>query len=103
MQSTSLRNKMKEFIDEPYSTKWLTSRLMQHYGDSVIIADRAGCQDVIYFKDDAKHLLYEFYRQGRLEQTDDEKARVIKLAADVTRSDIKDLTDQTDIFFHLTI
>ena len=53
---------------------------MQHYGDSVIIADRAGCQDVLYFKDDAKHLLYEFYRQGKLEQNDDEKARVIKLA-----------------------
>ena len=53
---------------------------MQHYGDSVIIADRAGCQDVLYFKDDAKHLLYEFYRQGKLEQNDDEKARLIKLA-----------------------
>ena len=63
--------KMKEFIDEPYCTKWLKSRLMQHYGDSVITADRGGCQDVLYFKDDAKHLLYEFYTQGRLEQDDD--------------------------------
>ena len=73
---------------------WLKSRVMQHYGDSVIIADRGGCQYVVYFKDDAKILLYEFYRQERKEQDDDEKARVI-------RSDIKDLTDQTDTFFFI--
>ena len=74
------------------SRMWLKSRVMQHYGDSVIIVDRGGCQDFVYFKDDAKILLYEFYRQERKEQDDDEKARVI-------RSDIKDLTDQTDTFF----
>ena len=90
---------MKEFINEPYSTKWLKSHLMQHYGDSVIIADCDGCQNVLHFKGNAKHLFYEFYRQGRLEQDDDEKAGVIKLAVDLIRSDIKDLTDQTDTFF----
>ena len=51
---------MKEIIDELYSTKGLKSHLMEHFGDSVIIADRGGCQDNLYFKDDAKHLLYEF-------------------------------------------
>ena len=90
---------MKEIIDEPYSTKGLKSRLMEHFGDSVIIADRGGCQDNLYLKDDAKHLLYEFYRQRELEQDDDQKVRIIKLAADLIRSDIKDLTDKIDIFF----
>ena len=79
------QDKTKESIDETYSTKWLKSRLMQSYGDSVITADRGGCQDVLYFNDDAKHLLYKFYRQGRLKQDHDEKARVIKLAADLIR------------------
>ena len=87
------QDKIKEFTDKPYSRKWFKSRLMQYYGDSVIIAGRGGCQNVFYFKDHAKHLLYEFYRQRRLEQGDDEKARVIKLAAELIRSDIKDLTD----------
>ena len=41
----------------------------------------------------------EFYRYGRLEQDDDKKARAIKLAADLIRSDIKDLTAQTHTFF----
>ena len=90
---------MKEFIVERCSQKWSKSHLIQHYGDSVIVADYGGCQDVLYFKDDAKHLLYEFYRQGRLEQDDDQKARVIKLAAELIRSDIKNLTDQIDIVF----
>ena len=44
-------------------------------------------------------MLYEFCRQERLEKDDDEKARVIKLAVDLIRSYIKDLTDQTDTFF----
>ena len=92
---------MKEFIVERCSQKWSKSHLIQHYGDSVIVADYSGCQDILYFKDDAKHLLYEFYRQGRLEQDDDQKARVIKLAADLIRSDIKDLTDQTDTLFFI--
>ena len=79
------QDKKKEFIDEPYRTKWLKSHMMQHCGDSVINSDRGGCQDVLYFKDDAKHLLYEFYRKWRLEYYDDEKARVIKLAAKLIR------------------
>ena len=41
------QDKTKEFIVEPFSTNWLKSRLMQHYGDSVIIADGGGCQDVL--------------------------------------------------------
>ena len=58
------QDKMKEFIDEPYSTTWLKSHPMQHYGDSVIIANRGGCQDVLYFKNGAKHLLMSSTDRG---------------------------------------
>ena len=90
---------MREFIDEPYTTKWLKKRLLQHSGASIVIARRNGCEDVIYFKESANTLLYEFYRQNRLENDENEKLSVIKLAADLIRSDIQELDCDKETYF----
>ena len=92
------KGKMREFIDEPYTTKWLKKRLLQHYGTSIVIAKRNGCEDVIYFKESANTLLYEFYRQNQLEN-ENEKLRVIKLAADLIRLDIQELDCDKETYF----
>ena len=63
------QQKMAEFTNEPYTTKWLKTRFLQHYGDSVVIANSFGNDDVMYFRDSANALLYHFYKQERSERT----------------------------------
>ena len=43
------QEKMREFVNEPFTTTWLKERFIQHYDTSTMIAKRNGWVDVIYF------------------------------------------------------
>ena len=75
------------------------TRFVQHYGDSVVIANREGKEDVLYFSESANSLLYDFYRQSRLENDEDEKLRILKLAANLVKSDINEMVSDGDTYF----
>ena len=96
------QQKMAEFTNEPYTTKWLKTRFLQHYGDSVVIANSFGNDDVMYFRDSANSLLYDFYKQERSEKDEDEKQRVIKLAADLIKSEVKEIVSSKESYFKLS-
>ena len=87
---SDMQKKMSELISTPYTTKWLKSKLISHYGDSLVIANMDGCKDVLYLKESAYKLLYQFYDEGRKTDVDDEKERIIKLAANLIKTDIVD-------------
>ena len=74
---------------------------MQHYGQSVVIANAGGCEDVIYFRQTANSLLYDFYRQERDDDDQVEKWRIIKIAADLIKADIADLNCYKEIYFSI--
>ena len=44
-------------------------------------------------------MLYDFYRQSRLENDEDEKLRILKLAADLVKSDINETVSDGDTYF----
>ena len=79
--------------------KWLKTQFVQHYGDSVVIANREGEEDVFYFSESANSLLYDFYSQSRLANDKDEKVRSNKLAADLVKSDINQIVSDGDTYF----
>ena len=83
---SDMQKKMSELISTPYTTKWLKSKLISHNGDSLVIANMDGCKDVLYLKESANKLLYQFYDEGRKTDVDDEKERIIKLAANLIKS-----------------
>ena len=96
-----LQKKMSEFIETPYTTKWIKSKLCSHYGDSIVIANMEGREDVLYFKESANNLLYKFYQVGRKDAIESDKQRVIKLAASLIKNDISDLASNRNQYFSL--
>ena len=92
---------MSDLISTPYTTKWLKSKLISHYGDSLVIANMDGCKDVLYLKESANKLLYQFYDEGRKTDVDDEKERIIKLAANLIKRDIVDISCNKNQYFSL--
>ena len=100
---TDMHNKMSQLIPTPYTIKWLKSKLISHYGDSLVIANMDGLKDVLYLKESANKLLYQFYEEGRKTDIDDEKERIIKLAASLIKSDVADIVPTKISIFHLMI
>lgn len=66
-----------------------------------MIARCNGSEDVIYFNDSVKSLLYDFYRRNRLENDDEDKLRITKLAAELIRSNIQEINYDKQSYFCL--
>ena len=81
---------------------WLKSKFVSHYGDSLIIANMDGCKDVLYLKESMNKLLYHFYDEDRKTDANDEKERIIKLAASLIKSDIADISRNKNHYFALS-
>ena len=54
---------MCTLTDNPYTTRWIKHKLLEHYGESIVIANMKGRKDVIYFRKSVNDLLYEFYEE----------------------------------------
>ena len=92
-----LQKYMGTLTESPYTTGWIKSKLEQHYGDSIVIANMKGCKDVIYFRKSAHNLFYEFYKEGQHKDSTSEKHCILKLAANLIRNDIKVLDCNKDL------
>ena len=90
---------MSQLISTPYTTRWLKAKLISHYGDALVIANMDGRKDVIYLKESSNKLLYQFYDEERKINDDDEKERIIKLAASLIKSDIADIASNKKQYF----
>ena len=66
-----------------------------------MIAKCNGCKDVIYFNDSVKSLLYDCSRRSRLENNNEEKLRITKLAEELIRSDIQEINTDKQSYFSL--
>lgn len=86
---TDLVKKMSQITPDPYSTKYMRQKLEQHLGDSVVITNINGRQDVVTFRTKAAKILQAF--RDTTESTDENhrKQQIINAAADLIRNDIK--------------
>ena len=62
-----LHEKMYEMTrgESVYSTKWLKTKLIERYNDSIYFAERNGCQNVVCFRDSANRILYDAWYDSR--------------------------------------
>ena len=89
-----LVRKMEEILQgtgfEPYSIKYMTSRLLEHFKGQIIVTEVNGKLNVVTFVGTAKGILHEFYTQTRLTDNSELDAiRIIETAAKLIRNDIK--------------
>ncbi|KAG1683688.1 Protein eyes shut [Nymphon striatum] len=91
---SDLGNKMKEFLTDkestPYGNQYLKQKLMEHYGDSMYIADGEGVHDIVTMREKTSQILRSYFKShGNKEDEEAQKRVIIKTAARLIRSDIK--------------
>lgn len=93
MTINSLINKMREFLDdtnlEPYGFTHMKEKLLDHFGDRIIITEINGIQNIVTFRGTASVILNDFYQQPKDSDPEAEKLRLIETAANLIRSDVK--------------
>ncbi|KAG1706964.1 hypothetical protein GQR58_003591 [Nymphon striatum] len=91
---SDLGNKMKEFLTDkestPYGNPYLKQKLMEHYGDSIYIAEGEGVHDIVTVREKTSQILRSYFKShGKEEDEEAQKRAIIKAAARLIRSDIK--------------
>lgn len=103
---SDLTDKMEECLDESakgsaYSHRQMKERIMEHFGENVIITNKPGKRNIVTFRRTAASILDEFHMQQKEHvNPEDEKLDVIRAAAKLLRSDLK-LVETPDDFYPL--
>jgi hypothetical protein len=76
--------------EEPYSVKYMKQRLLEHYGEKIVITQLGGRENVVTFRTTASSILQEYYSAGKHKYDDEEeKIRLIVTAGKLIRNDAK--------------
>lgn len=89
---TDLINRMNSFANDDgltYSVKYLKEKLKAHYGDAIYITDIQGKSSIVNFKETADQWLHDQWYRERMESISDDRARIVKTAAEILRQDIR--------------
>ena len=99
-----LTRKMVEILGEStvssaYSTRYMKERILEHFGENVIITSKPGMTNIVTFRRTAASILEEFHSQQKdYTNPEDEKLNVIRTAAKLLRSDIKRIETPDDYY-----
>lgn len=93
--------KMKQYLEEdtdsddnhePYTTNHMKIKLIEKFGDQIIIAEINSKPDVVTFKPKASNILNAFMNTSKKgNDIDEDKVRLVQTAAKLTKADIKDI------------
>ena len=69
--------KMGEYCEEP-STKWMKTKLLQHYDRQILIVNKYGKRDIVMFYDAACDTLHDDHKMERSENKLKKKQRLVR-------------------------
>lgn len=92
---TDLCDKMAEYLSEsnekPYSVKYMKSKLLDHFGDNIVITTIMNVANVVTFRRTAASIINEFYCQPKNEDEEKEKVRMVETVAKLIMNEIRSL------------
>lgn len=77
--------------DEAYSNQHMKIKLKEHYGNSIIITELNGKENVVTFRQNAATILHTFYKESVLKSDEENKRFLIKTAATLIKNDIRNM------------
>lgn len=99
-----LIEKMKERCGTlAYSAVHMKNKLENHFGDSIIITEINGKQNVVTFRTNASAILQAFYERPKTSDPSEEQKEIIKTAGRLILNDIKSLDAPKNIIQILQI
>lgn len=84
--------------EKAYSIKHMKQKLLDHFGDSIVIGSVEGHSDVITLKENASTIIHEFHKRQQSSNDEEEKAKIISTAAKLIKSDIVSMSTPTDMY-----
>ena len=94
-----LVNRMKEVCGEKsYGVQYTKQKLQEYFGDSVIITEMNGKQNVVTLRKTAKSILHEFYFENKCKSSEEEKVKLLKAAAQIIQSEIKSVYSDKSVY-----
>ena len=87
---------MSELHEDPYKAVQTKAKLVKLYGEKITFYNNAKQGTVMVFWQKAEELLYQFYRQPRKESIEEEKLKMIHLAAQLILDDISNSKCRVD-------
>ncbi len=76
----------------------MKKRIIEKFGKDVVIAEINGKQDVVTMRSKASRVLQKFFYEPKQEDTEEEKIRLVKIAASMSKIDIKSCETSKDIY-----
>ena len=97
---SELHEKMVELSQDgnTYSVKTLKTKLKEHYIDFIYFAEIEGKPNIVCFRDTINHIINSTWYEGKKENRHDEATRIIKMAAKIIRSDIRDSRYDSSVY-----
>ena len=88
--------KMEEFLKESessaYNRRHMKRKLLEHYGENIIITDDKGKPDVVVtLRESANNILRSYYQKTKLCDIKLQKIHLMEAAAKIIRSDVKSI------------
>lgn len=95
-----LHEKMKKLTNSEniYSCKWLKTKLIEKYTDSIFFTEVQGKPNVVCFTDTARCLINDKWYENRKNNIEEEAERVVKLAAQIILCQIRSTEFNTDVY-----
>ncbi|KAL5022362.1 hypothetical protein ScPMuIL_001517 [Solemya velum] len=92
-QSTvsDLFDRMSKICSDPYGPTYIRQKLAEHLGDSVVISNINGKDNVVTFRTTAAKILQTFYENPKMNDENAEKRRIINAATEFIKADIKNI------------
>ena len=82
-----MTNKMAEILEdsncEPYTAWYLKKKIIERFGDNVVIAEIDGRPDVITMRPTMTKILHNFYYERKVNSTHKEEIWLVKGAATI--------------------
>ena len=92
--------KIKSMSDdhEPYSNKWLKTKLQQRFGDHLVFSEMRGKKNVPSFKDMVNYIINKKWYDERINNVEKEAIRIITTAAKLIQQEIKNIDLGTEYY-----
>ena len=99
-----LVEKMDNTDSEAYGRSHMKTKLLEHFGDKIILTDINGKPNVVTFRTTAKAILQEFHFLEHQDDLDinEEQMNIIKTAAKLIKNDLKSIPTSSDSYPTIT-
>ena len=84
--------------NETFTLKHLKSRLLDHFGEDIIITNMPRLKNVVTFRPKVSKILYDFHKLPKCDDPEEEKMNIIRTASQLIKSDIKEMPANKDTY-----